>query len=57
MSSQVEMIPIETAAVRKTTLKQRLSIICYLSAVAVAMIGWLTAIGWAVVSVANWLIG
>jgi len=57
MSSQVEIIPIETAAVRKTTLKQRLSIICYLSAVAVAMIGWLTAIGWAVVSVANWLIG
>jgi hypothetical protein len=36
-------------------LKQRLSTIFYLSAIAVAMVGWLSVFGWGAVAVARWL--
>jgi hypothetical protein len=54
MNSHTEIIPIEAAAVDTATLKQRLSTICYLTAIAVVMLGWLAALGWAAVSVARW---
>jgi hypothetical protein len=38
-----------------TTWKQRLSTVCYLSAITIAMVGWLTAFGWVTVAVAKWL--
>jgi hypothetical protein len=56
MDSHTEILPVGTATVGKASLKQRLSIICYLSAVAVATVGWLSALGWAALSVAKWLI-
>lgn len=34
---------------------QRLLPICYFSAVAIAMAGWVWAIGWVVFATANWL--
>lgn len=43
-------------AARTRSLKQRLFPICYLSAVAVAMAGWLWAIGWATFEAAKWLL-
>jgi hypothetical protein len=56
MNKHTETLPVGIATVGKVTLKQRVSIICYLSAVAVATAGWLSALGWAAVSVAKWLI-
>lgn len=38
------------------SLKQRLFPICYLSAVALAMVGWLWAIGWITLEAAKWLL-
>jgi hypothetical protein len=56
MNIHTEIMPIEAAAVSTATLmKRRLSTICYLTAVAVAMLGWVTALGWTAVAVANWL--
>lgn len=43
-------------AVRTVSLKQRLFPICYLGAVAVAMVGWLWAIGWVTFAVAKWML-
>jgi hypothetical protein len=56
MNSLTEIMPMETAAVTKATLKQRLFTTCYLAVIAVAMVGWLSAFGWAAVAVANWLL-
>jgi len=36
------------------TLKPRLSTICYPAAIAVAMFGWLAALGWASTALARW---
>jgi hypothetical protein len=36
--------------------KQLLVPICYFSALAIAMVGWLLAIGWVVVVTANWFL-
>jgi hypothetical protein len=36
------------------TLKPRLSIICFLTAIAVAMLGWLFALGWLTFALARW---
>lgn len=55
MNSLREIMPMETAAVTKATLKQRLFTTCYLAAIGVAMVGWLLAFGWAAVAVTNWL--
>ncbi len=51
-----ETLPSNEHAVRTATLKQRLFPICYLGAVAVAMVGWLWAIGWTTLAVAKWLL-
>jgi hypothetical protein len=55
MNSHVDVGPVEAAALGKAPLKQRLSMVCYLMAIAVAMLGWLTAFGWAAVEVVKWL--
>ncbi len=47
MNSHASVMPTEADAVSAATLKQRLSLICYLTAVTVAMLGWLAALGWA----------
>jgi hypothetical protein len=54
MKSQTEIMPMEAAAVT-STLKQRLFTISFLAAIAIATVGWLSALGWATVSVAKWL--
>jgi hypothetical protein len=51
-----EIFPSSEQAVRTTTPKQRLFSICYLSAVAVAMAGWLWAIGRVTLAAAKWLL-
>jgi hypothetical protein len=38
------------------TNRDRLFTACYLAAAAVAMLGWLSAFGWATVVVAKWLL-
>ena len=43
-------------AVQSLTLKQRLLPIGFLAAVAVAMVGWLGAIGWVTFAAAKWLL-
>jgi hypothetical protein len=35
-------------------LKQRLSKICYLIAIAAAMFGWMLTLGWAAAALARW---
>jgi hypothetical protein len=44
----------EAAAVT-STLRQRLFTICYLAAIAIATVGWLSALGWAAVKAGKWL--
>jgi hypothetical protein len=55
MNSHANIMPIEADAVSAATLQQRLSLICYLTAVTVAMLGWLAALGWAATALAGWL--
>jgi hypothetical protein len=54
MNSHANIMPIEADAVRAATFKQRLSLICYLAVVTVAMLGWLAALGWAAITLARW---
>lgn len=56
MNSLTEIIAIDGADTRKARLKQRLLTIGYLTAICVAMVGWLSAFGWAAAVVANWLL-
>jgi len=51
-----EIFPSSEQAVRTPPPKQRLFSICYLSAVAVAMAGWLWAIGRVTLAAAKWLL-
>jgi ABC-type enterochelin transport system permease subunit len=46
----------EAPKTRTTTWKRRLSIVCYLTAVSVAMVGWLSAFAWLTVAIAKWLL-
>jgi hypothetical protein len=48
-------MPNNAAVVSTATFKQRLSSICFLTAITVAMVGWLSAFGWVAVAVAKWL--
>lgn len=57
MNSQTEILPAEAAAVGIATPKQRLLAICYLTTIAVAMLGWLSAFGWIAVAIAKRLLG
>jgi hypothetical protein len=56
MNSLTENMPIEGTAITRATMKDQLFTACYLTATAVAMIGWLSAFGWATVAVAKWLL-
>jgi hypothetical protein len=55
MNSLAEVMPIRPAISRGTILK-RVFVVGYLTAVAVAMFGWLSAFGWLTVKVAQWLL-
>jgi hypothetical protein len=54
MSSVTETTPVGSKVSRGTILK-RLFVIAYLTAVAVAMFGWLSAFWWITVRLAKWL--
>jgi hypothetical protein len=54
INSDVEII-IEAPKAGITTWKRRLLTVSYLSAITVAMVGWLSAFGWVTVAVAKWL--
>ena len=56
MNGLTETIPMEATAITRAAMKDRLFTACYLTATAVAMIGWLSAFGWATVAVAKWLL-
>ncbi len=45
----------EAPRIGKTTPKRRLLTVCFLTAITVAMVGWLSAFGWVTVAVAKWL--
>jgi hypothetical protein len=55
MNSLTQLMPVASTLSRKTILK-RLFVIGYLTAVAVAMIGWVSAFGWITVRLAMWLL-
>jgi hypothetical protein len=48
--------PVEAAAASRATIKQRVLAACYLTAAAVAMLGWLSAFSWAAAEVAKLLL-
>ena len=56
MKSLPKIMPIEADVGRKAALKDRLITIGYLTMIAVAMLGWLSAFGWVTVAVAKWLV-
>jgi hypothetical protein len=56
MNSLTEIMPMEAAVARKATLRERFFKICYLTAIGVAMVGWLSALGWLTVAVTKWLL-
>jgi len=56
MNAATEVMPVGST-VSKDTSSQRFFQICYLSAITVATIGWVSAFGWAAVRLASWLMG
>jgi hypothetical protein len=52
MNSRTEVMSMEAAAVT-STLRQHLFTICYLAAIAIATVGWLSALGWVAVRLEN----
>jgi hypothetical protein len=54
MNAATEAMPVGSAISRGTS-SQRFFQICYLSAITVATIGWVSAFGWATVRLASWL--
>jgi hypothetical protein len=54
--SNTEVVPVDNLAVRPNKLRERLFTVGYLTSCAVAMIGWLIALGWAALQLVNWLI-
>ena len=56
MNSLTETMPMEALSAKRATMKDRLFTVCYLTATAVAMVGWLSAFGWVTVAVAKWLL-
>lgn len=55
MADMSEISSAGTSGIGSQTFGQRLLPICYFSAVAIAMAGWVWAIGWVVFATANWL--
>jgi hypothetical protein len=56
MHGHTEITPVEAAAASRATIKQRVVVACYLTAAAVAMLGWLSAFSWAAAEVAKLLL-
>jgi hypothetical protein len=56
MTDLSETVTSSEHALQAATMKQRYFLIGFLTAVAVAMIGWLWAIGWVTFAAAKWLI-
>jgi hypothetical protein len=57
MHGHTEITPVEAAAAAsRATIKQRVLVACYLTAAAVAMLGWLSAFSWAAAEVAKLLL-
>jgi ABC-type enterochelin transport system permease subunit len=56
MNSLTENMPVEVIAISRATVKDRLLTVCYLTAISIAMLGWLSAFGWVTVAVAKWLL-
>jgi hypothetical protein len=55
MNSLTDVLPIEAAAARKATLKQRLFTVGFFAATGIAMGAWASALGWAAFRLASWL--
>jgi ABC-type enterochelin transport system permease subunit len=55
MNSLTQVMPVGST-VSKGAILKRLFVIGYLTAVAVAMVGWVSAFGWITVRVAKWLL-
>jgi hypothetical protein len=56
MDSQTEAMPVTAAApVSASTWKERLFATSFLTACAVAMIGWLVGFSWLAIATAKWL--
>jgi hypothetical protein len=55
MSSRIELIPADVASVNPGGWKQRLFTAIFLIISAIAMIAWLTALGWAAIEFSEWL--
>jgi hypothetical protein len=55
MNNVTEVMPAESA-VSKGALLQQVFKIGFLAAVTVAMIGWVSAIGWVIVGIVSWLL-
>jgi hypothetical protein len=56
MKSHTVPMPIKLPAVSTAPSKQRVSKIFYLTAITVAMVGWLSVFGWMALAVARWLL-
>jgi hypothetical protein len=54
MNSLTQVMPMVSTVSRGTVLK-RLFVIGYLTATVVATLGWVSALGWAAVRLASWL--
>lgn len=54
MESLLEVLPVKRS-LAKPTMSPRVFSVCYLVAIIVATIGWLSAFGWFAVSIARWL--
>jgi hypothetical protein len=54
MNAVTEVIPVGSA-ISRDTFSERFFQFCYLSAITVATVGWISAFGWAAVRLANWL--
>ena len=53
MNSLTEVVPAGSTVSRETRSK-RFFKICYLTAITVSTIGWVSAFGWAIVRLAKW---
>jgi hypothetical protein len=55
MNNVTEVMPLGSA-VGKGVILRRLFVIGYVTAIGVAMVGWVSAFGWLTVRVAKWLL-
>ena len=56
MRSSTGTTPVTPGAASNITLKQRALVACYLTAITIVMLGWLSAFGWAAAEVAKLLL-